>query len=263
MFDDFLNVSWRLPSFLESISHRNPTDITNGPFQHANAMPNTSLYTYFGTNPAMAARFGSMIQMYNAGKPFFWEDGFYPISRLLHPSESPATTPTSDVLLVDIGGGDAGDLGRLRAALPPDTQDLRLILQELAHIVDRSNQRGYEAMVYDWNNPQPVRGARAYMLHHILHDFASDEACRAILRNIVEAMAPGGASKLLVKELVVPDRGAPWAYTAMDTNVLMSLSGEERTESQYRELLGSVGLEVMGIWRHEGAVDVVIEAVKV
>jgi hypothetical protein len=245
-----------VPSFLDTISHRNPTDITNGPFQHANAMPNKSLYTYFNENSAMGARFGSMIQMYNAGKPFFWEDDFYPLqSRLLTNGPS---SPT-DVLLVDIGGGDAGDLGRLRRALPEGAQG-RLVLQELAHIVERSDQQGYEAMVYDWNTPQPIVGARAYMLHHVLHDFASDEACRVILRNVVGAMRKG-YSKLLVKDLMIPDKGAPWPYTAMDVNVMQSLAGQERTEAQLRELLASVGLKVEGVWRHERALDVVVEAV--
>jgi hypothetical protein len=97
------------------------------------------------------------------------------------------------------------------------------------------------------------------MLQHILHDFSSDDSCRRILGNIVSAMKPG-YSKLLIKELLIPDRNAPWVFTAMDVNVMQSLSGQERTESQFRELLGSVGLEIAGIWSHENALDVVIEA---
>jgi hypothetical protein len=97
------------------------------------------------------------------------------------------------------------------------------------------------------------------MLQHILHDFSSDEACQSILRNIVSAMTPG-YSKLLIKELLIPDRNAPWAFTALDVNVMQSLSGQERTESQFRELLESVGLKIEGIWGHENALDVVMEA---
>ncbi|KAI4638577.1 hypothetical protein J4E93_009877 [Alternaria ventricosa] len=164
----------------------------------------------------------------------------------------------NEVLLVDIGGGDAGDLGLLREALGGDVKG-RLVLQELEHIVDRSEQDGFEAHVGDWNEVQPIKGARAYMLQHVLHDFSSDDSCRRILRNIVLAMKPG-YSTLLIKELLIPDRNAPWAFTAMDVNVMQSLSGQERTESQFRELLESVGLKIEGIWSHENALDVVIEA---
>jgi hypothetical protein len=222
----------------------------------------------------MGARFGGMIQMYNAGKPFFWEEGYYPLKERLVLG---GPNSDKDVLLVDIGGGDAGDLGLLRKALGKEVKG-RLVLQELKHIVDRSKEGGFEAQVGDWNEVQPIKGtflnayhhtmdtnrlcftgARAYMLQHILHDFSSDDECRRILRNIVPAMKPG-YSKLIIKELLIPDRNAPWAFTAMDVNVMQSLSGQERTESQFRELIESVGLKIEGIWGHENALDVVIEA---
>lgn len=211
--------------------------------------------------------------MYNAGKPFFWENDYYPFDERL---VTGGPKSDDDVLLVDIGGGDAGDLGLLRKALGKEVKG-RLVLQELKHIVDRTVEDGFEAEVGDWNQVQPIKGtlpelyravintktwflgARAYMLQHILHDFSSDDACRRILRNIIPAMEPG-YSKLLIKDLLVPDRNAPWAFTALDVNVMQSLSGQERTESQFRELLDSVGLKIEGIWGHKNALDVVIEA---
>jgi hypothetical protein len=117
-------------------------------------MPGKSLYTYFNENTTMGKHFGGMIQMYNAGKPFFWEDGWYPIKERL---VEDGPTADDDVLLVDIGGGDAGDMGILRKALGPEVKG-RLILQELKHVVDRADQAGYEAQVGDWNKPQPVKG---------------------------------------------------------------------------------------------------------
>jgi hypothetical protein len=106
-------------------------------------MPGKSLYTYFNENTTMGKHFGGMIQMYNAGKPFFWEDGWYPIKERL---VEDGPTADDDVLLVDIGGGDAGDMGILRKALGPEVKG-RLILQELKHVVDRADQAGYEAQV--------------------------------------------------------------------------------------------------------------------
>jgi hypothetical protein len=153
-FDDFYTVGFHLPSFLRSISYLNPSDITNGPFQFAHSMPNKSLYTYFDEHPSMGAHFGGMIQMYNAGKPYFWEHGYYPVHERLVVG-GPETD--SDVLLVDIGGGDAGDLGVLRKALGEGGKG-RLVLQELKHIVDRAGQEGYEAQVGDWWAEQPIKG---------------------------------------------------------------------------------------------------------
>lgn len=72
-------------------------------------------------------------------------------------------------------------------------------------------------------------------------------------------MTPG-YSKLLIKELLVPDRNAPWALTALDVNVMQSLAGQERTESHFRELLASAGFKIDGIWTHPNAIDVVIES---
>ncbi len=38
-------------------------------------------------------------------------------------------------------------------------------------------------------------------------------------------------------------------------------AGMERTEAQWRELLGSVGLEIQNIWTGEGETESIIEAV--
>ncbi len=60
-----------------------------------------------------------------------------------------------EFLLVNVGGGDAGDLGVLRKALREEVKE-RLVLFELEHIVDRSEQNGLEAVVGDWNVRQPI-----------------------------------------------------------------------------------------------------------
>ena len=50
------------------------------------------------------------------------------------------------------------------------------------------------------------------------------------------------ASKILINEWILPDVGTP-AYPALLDIQMMGLhSGMERTEKQWRELLGSVGL---------------------
>ena len=123
----------------------------------------------------MGQRFGGMIQMYNAGKPYFWEDGWYPIKERLVEG---GPKSDEDVLLVDIGGGDAGDLSILRKALGPEIKG-RLILQELKHIVDRADQVGFEAQVGDWNEEQPVKGT-----------FFPARSLRELLTHVVQEREP-------------------------------------------------------------------------
>lgn len=91
-----------------------------------------------------------------------------------------------------------------------------------------------------------IIGARAYFYHHILHDW-SDYKCVEILSNVVAAMKPG-YSKLYIHEMIVPETKAS-AYVAMlDLTMMCFNAGMERTERQWKELLGKVGLEVIKVW---------------
>jgi hypothetical protein len=57
-----------------------------------------------------------------------------------------------------------------------------------------------------------------------------------------------GYSKVLVNEMVIPNKGAPWLTTAMDWTMMATLSSREWTESAWRTLLHSVGLKIVKIW---------------
>ena len=93
----------------------------------------------------------------------------------------------------------------------------------------------------------------------ILHDWP-DHKCSEILRNIVAAMKPG-YSRLLLNEVVVPNVGAPLPAAMLDIAMLIGPCGMERTDSHWRELLSSVGLEVVHIATAKIAPESVIEAV--
>ena len=94
----------------------------------------------------------------------------------------------------------------------------------------------------------------------ILAPQGTDDTCRHILNQIVPAMEKG-YSKILVKDLMVPDRGADWLLTTLDVEIMQSLGGKERMESELRSLLESVGLKVEAIFKHPRAHDSIIEAV--
>jgi hypothetical protein len=69
-------------------------------------------------------------------------------------------------------------------------------------------------------------------------------------------MKPGN-SKLL-RDAVLPDKGASAFSTESDFVMLTLLSAMERSESQWRSLLESAGLKIVKIW--PGAPESVIEA---
>jgi len=75
------------------------------------------------------------------------------------------------VLLVNVGGNIGRDVTMFRKAFP----DLagRVILQDLPAIIESGLKEelsglGIKAIAHDFFTPQPVKGARAYYLHHIL-----------------------------------------------------------------------------------------------
>ena len=69
-----------------------------------------------------------------------------------------------------------------------------------------------------------------------------------------------GYSKLLINEFVVPDLGATMSVTSMDWVMMALFAVKERTEKEWRELLGQAGLKIVGIWTYDQASESLIEA---
>lgn len=95
-------------------------------------------------------------------------------------------------------------------------------------------------------------------MRYIMHDY-SDSICQKILKNIVDAMTPG-YSKLLIFDFILPDVGAPVYASLLDINMMALLSGMERTETQWKVLLGAVGLEVVHFHKNGKNTEGLIEA---
>lgn len=117
---------------------------------------------------------------------------------------------------------------------------------------------GIEAMPHDFFAPQPIKGAKAYFLHSVLHDWPDDK-CKEIVQHIAAAMEKG-YSKLLINDNVMPDRGAHWVATGLNLFMMTVFTGNERKGAQWRSLLEDVGLKVNNMWLWEGGVEGVVEA---
>jgi hypothetical protein len=102
------------------------------------------------------------------------------------------------------------------------------------------------------------KGADAYIMKHIIHDWDDERATR-ILQNINAAMSPEG--KVLIVEVVVPEGNEPHYSKLLDLEMLASPGGVERTATEYRELLGAAGLRLTSIIQTRSPYSI-IEAVK-
>ena len=71
-----------------------------------------------------------------------------------------------------------------------------------------------------------------------------------------------GYSKLLLHEMIIPEKGASVFHSMLDMTMMAFNAGMERTERQWRDLLQKGGFEVVQFWPpiQEDA-DGIVEAV--
>ena len=154
--------------------------------------------------------------------------------------------------VVDVGGGHGELLTVILSAHP----HLRGTLFDLPHAMSGAATRAAQAGV-------PARcefasgsffdaipaGADFYLLKSILHNW-DDDQCGVILQNCRRAMAPG--ARLLVVERIMPQRlgtSAPErAVARSDLNMLVSLTGRERTMAELASLFAGSGFRVAQTW---------------
>lgn len=248
-----------LPEFLAKTDYQSPSNADDGPVQHG-LKTDKPFFAILQSNPRLGSAFNSFMAGYAAARPR-WVS-FYPFQERLGGG---ASGDMDGPLVVDVGGGLGHELAALDSARG-DSLPGQLVLQDLPSVISEAQQSGslpgsITAVAHDFFTPQPPahRGARAYFMRLILHDWPDDK-CAVILSHLRDAMAKGeGRSRLLINEAVLADTGAPWQQTSLDWTMMGMLVSRERTESQWRELLGRAGLKISGIWSKDA--ESVIEAV--
>jgi len=88
---------------------------------------------------------------------------------------------------------------------------------------------------------QSVPAADVYLLKAVLHDW-DDAQARQILQKCRASAARG--AKVLVIEMVIPSDGSASFAQLMDLNMLVMLTGRERTADEYRALLDASGFRL-------------------
>ncbi|KIA75405.1 hypothetical protein HK57_00124 [Aspergillus ustus] len=234
-----------LPTYLEETDFRNPASATNGLFQYAFGTDQES-FDFFATDEKYTQDFNTFMTIQRT-RGQNWTDQFNAGSRILDGIPIDQTVP----LVVDVAGGVGQDLTLVKNALPLDARTAvgQLVLQDLPQVIDNVpaelHDPDFEYIKHDIFTPQPVKGARFYMMKHILHNWPDDRALK-ILRNIATAVTPG-YSKLWILDSVVPDTGADKAVVALDIAMLGFHGAQERNREQWTTLLAAAGFEIVDL----------------
>ncbi|MER7568309.1 methyltransferase [Streptomyces sp. NPDC097941] len=170
--------------------------------------------------------------------------------------------------VVDVGGGN----GTLLSAMLQATPGLRGIVFDSAsgvaqtkdHLAAAGVSDRCEARAGNFLEALP-EGGDLYVFKSVIHDW-DDERATAILRNCRQVLPDEG--RLLIVEPVIPEAvtvspADPFPYLN-DLNMMVSLRGKERTQSEYEALLDAAHLRLSSVQQVPGPERVfLIEAVPV
>ncbi|KAL8715416.1 MAG: hypothetical protein Q9220_000750 [cf. Caloplaca sp. 1 TL-2023] len=254
IFDFMGPVFQKLPEFLAKNGHRCPT-ANDSPFQLAYHTKKQGFEHLMEPQWAEERKDCNLFMEGRRRGNTAWLES-YPFAEEVLAGVIPEDDATA---LVDVGGGLGQALLEIKGKFP----DLKghLILQDLPNTVKQAGDGNgaFRPMGHDFFTPQPIKGARAYLLRQVLHDWP-DQECRTILKHIAAAIKPG-YSKLLIDEMVVLEIGASEKVIMRDIAMLGMSGGLERTERQWVSLLESAGLRIEKIWPVTGVEESIIEVV--
>lgn len=205
----------------------------------------TGFFEHLGTDPELAEVFNNAMTAMNA---------------LARDALVAAYDFTGFRRIVDVGGGHGGLLGAILAGAP----DAHGVLYDLPSVVAGAGPVLRAAGVADrctvadgsFLDSVPA-GGDAYVLKSIIHDW-DENAGLAILRNVRAAIDPDG--KLLLLEMVLPDRASAHFGEMLDLEMLVTAGGRERTRTEYAELLRRAGFRLKRVI-DTGSPMAIVEAV--
>jgi SAM-dependent methyltransferase len=220
------------------------------------------LYSVATGEPGLRRAFGLCLFDYLAANP---QDGteFNAAMVGLHGDDGAALAAAYDFAplktVADLGGGTGSLITAVLQAYPHlrgALIDLPAIVPDARRLIDgRELSQRCKVIAGDFFKMVP-RGYDAYILAHVLHDWA-DEQALPILRNCRQALPPHG--RLLIVDAVLPPGEAPHPGKLMDLLMLTVTGGVERTAEEFATLLQFEMRRVIPI----GAGQSVVEATPV
>lgn len=243
------------PEFFKKTNYALPTSLTDGPFQAAHGT-DQAFFPWLVATPPHLDEFDAFMSAYRAGKANWYDPGYYPVAERLIEGFEPSH---NEVLLVDVGGGRGHDLQFF--ANQHTSHPGKLVLQDREPVIESIQDKDklpFESKAHDFFTPQPIKAARAYSLHSILHDWGDEEGIK-ILENLKPALKRG-YSRVLLNEIVLSEEHPTIAATSMDMMMLAHFAVRERTEADWKAILEKAGLKFVKIYNYPGVAESVIEA---
>ncbi len=160
-------------------------------------------------------------------------------------------------VLVDVGGGRGDQIASILRAnpgmkgilydLPQVAADARAYLKAsgVADRCDLVTGNAFESI---------PRGGDVYLMSRVLHDWPDDKTA-TLLANTRKAIPEGGL--LLIRDSVLPEGDAASQGKQMDLTMLIMTGGLERSEAEWRSLLGAAGFALARVTRTTSVFDLI------
>lgn len=157
LWDMTFGTAAKIPEYMRKFGYNSPTSVRDGPLQYA-LQTNLPCFDYCSSKPNTLEDFNNMMTGIRHSHPS-WVEWFPVTEQLLKGSR------TETALLVDVGGGWGHDLEAFQQRF---SQDARLVIQDLPHVIDKvpsSLPSNIEVVSYDFlSGAQPVKGTRSRMV---------------------------------------------------------------------------------------------------
>jgi O-methyltransferase len=139
-----------------------------------------------------------------------------------------------DETVVDVGGGN----GSLLRALLERHPGMRGVVLDLPETVRDERSFGDRCTFVEGSFFESVPPGDAHILSTIIHDWDDEHA-----RRILETVRASAGERLVLLEAVIEPGNEPQGAKWLDLLMLVIARGRERTEEEWRALLGATGWE--------------------
>ncbi|KAG5746041.1 hypothetical protein H9Q70_011260 [Fusarium xylarioides] len=257
MYDEWFKHMHNFDDYLVSKGkYEEPQDPLYNPYTAYWKQEGTPVWSIMMQNPERFQTFQTGMAGIDVAIPV---TGHFDFSTLKNDSSD---TDNATIELVDVGGGEGTVLNKILEA-HPELSPKNCMLQERPEVIQLAKSKktlpdDVQLVEYDFMTEQPVKGAKAYFMRMILHDYA-DAVGIQILTRLAEAMKP--YSRVLICEMVLAPRvgEADFASAVLDQAV-MTMGGKERTEAGFQKMFDASGLELVRTWRVPGVPGGCVEA---
>ncbi|RBR17231.1 hypothetical protein FVER53590_10263 [Fusarium verticillioides] len=257
MYDEWFKHMHNFDEYLVSKGkYEEPQDPLYNPYTAYWKQEGTPVWSIMMQNPERFQTFQTGMAGIDVAIPV---TGHFDFSTLKNDSSD---TENATIELVDVGGGEGTVLNKILEA-HPELSPKNCMLQERPEVIQLARSKktlpgDVQLVEHDFMTEQPVKGAKAYFMRMILHDYADTVGIK-ILTRLAEAMKP--YSRVLICEMVLAPRvgEADFASAVLDQAV-MTMGGKERTEAGFQKIFDTSGLELVKTWRLPGVPGGCVEA---